>query len=152
MKKKNILIALLTGVVIIISITFFIFTTTMSQPTAMKFLQPKEHDSAKGATIRKGVVTLVLFNDNDIYAYRGTEYSNGNVYKTTDSSLRKYLLQIKKEVNDSNFQVIIKVDTNATYKNTVTVLDEMTINNIKRYAMIDVMEPEKKIIDSLRKG
>ena len=36
-----------------------------------------------------------------------------------------------------DYFVIIKPDKDATYKNAVDVLDEMTINAIKRYAMID---------------
>ena len=149
MKKKFILIILLIGVVIIISITFFIFTTTMSQPTAMKLLLPKSDPTAVDST-SKTAISLLLFNDDDVYAYQGTEYSKGAIYKTT-GSLREYLIQIKKEANDRSFAVIIKPLTSATYKNTVNVLDEMTINNIRRYSMIDANEQDQKIIESLRK-
>jgi hypothetical protein len=42
--------------------------------------------------------------------------------------------------------VVIKPSENATYKNTVDILDEMAISDIKRYAMVDLFEAEKALI------
>jgi len=42
--------------------------------------------------------------------------------------------------------VIIKPTPDATYKNTVDILDEMTINEIKRYAMVDISPVEMELI------
>jgi len=42
--------------------------------------------------------------------------------------------------------IIIKPDKDATYKNAVDVLDEMTINDIGRYAMVDPTPDEYKLI------
>ena len=62
-------------------ITFFIFTTTMSQPTAMKLLlpddkaKPEEQNKAK----ESGALTILMGNDNHIYYYEGqlkTDASN----------------------------------------------------------------------------
>jgi biopolymer transport protein ExbD len=47
---------------------------------------------------------------------------------------------------DVDFVVIIKPNEDATYKNTVDILDEMTINQVKRYAMVKVLEDENKLI------
>ncbi len=47
---------------------------------------------------------------------------------------------------DRDFVVIIKPDSDATYKNTVDILDEMTINNVKRFAMIKITDPELELI------
>ncbi len=47
---------------------------------------------------------------------------------------------------DVDFVVIIKPDEEATYKNTVDILDEMTINRVKRYAMVKVLDIEKELI------
>ena len=47
---------------------------------------------------------------------------------------------------DRDFVVIIKPDQDATYKNTVDILDEMTINNVKRFAMIKITDQEYQLI------
>ncbi|HYM94140.1 MAG TPA: biopolymer transporter ExbD, partial [Chitinophagaceae bacterium] len=47
---------------------------------------------------------------------------------------------------DRDFVVIIKPDKDATYKNTVDILDEMTINNVKRFAMIKILDEEYQLI------
>ena len=47
---------------------------------------------------------------------------------------------------DRDFVVVIKPDQDATYKNTVDILDEMTINKVKRFAMIKISESEYSLI------
>lgn len=47
---------------------------------------------------------------------------------------------------DVDFVVIIKPDADATYKNTVDILDEMTINQVKRYAMVKITDVELGLI------
>ncbi len=48
----------------------------------------------------------------------------------------------KRRTDPKDFMVIIKPDKDATYKNTVNILDEMTIDGVKRYAMVDISPDE----------
>lgn len=47
---------------------------------------------------------------------------------------------------DRDFIVIIKPSEEATYKNTVDILDEMTINQVKTYAMVKILKEELDLI------
>jgi biopolymer transport protein ExbD len=47
---------------------------------------------------------------------------------------------------DRDLVVVIKPDAEATYKNTVDILDEMTINAVKRFAMVKISDTEKDLI------
>jgi biopolymer transport protein ExbD len=49
---------------------------------------------------------------------------------------------------DRDFVVIIKPDKDATYKNTVDILDEMTINEVKIYAMVKILDEEYSLIQA----
>ena len=42
--------------------------------------------------------------------------------------------------------VIIKPTKDATYKNTVNILDEMTIDGVKRYALVDISPDEYRFV------
>ena len=52
----------------------------------------------------------------------------------------------EKACADRDFIVIIKPDDDATYKNTVDILDEMTINQVRTYAMVKILKEEVDLI------
>ncbi len=53
---------------------------------------------------------------------------------------------------DMDFVVIIKPNEEATYKNTVDILDEMAINQVKRYAMVKVLKEENELVKATEAG
>lgn len=50
------------------------------------------------------------------------------------------------ECKQSDMVVVIKPNKESTYKNTVDILDEMTINNIKRFALVNISPVEEELI------
>lgn len=52
----------------------------------------------------------------------------------------------EKACEDMDFVVIIKPNADATYKNMVDILDEMTINRVKTYAIVKILEDEVGLI------
>ena len=123
-----------------------------------------------------GALTIMLGKNNSLFYYEGQLEPDGSNFKSASfATIRDEIINKKKEViknhvHDSNceklkedakkegdpnwetadldrdFVVVIKPDQDATYKNTVDILDEMTINNVKRYAMIDITPQEEEVI------
>jgi len=123
-------------------ITFFIFTTTMSQPTAMKLNLPKDTDKPDEQNKLKesAAFTVMPAKNDQVYYYEGLDpakLQTGN-WKT----IRDAILDKKRRTDPNDFMVIIKPDKDATYKNTVDMLDEMKIDDVKRYALVDISPTE----------
>src|ERR1700690_706241 len=127
-------------------ITFFIFTTTLAEPTSMNLAMPKDTDKPDEINKVKesGSLTLMLGKSNIIYYYFGSDPTKMQTSGYKD--LRKIILDKKKSTPVDDLYIIIKPDKDATYKNAVDVLDEMTIDDISRYAMIDPTPQEYKLI------
>lgn len=118
-------------------ITFFIFTTTVQQPTSMNLNMPKDtkNDQDQTKVKESGSLTLLLGKQNVVYYYFGNDPST---IKTTNyKDVRDIILKKKKTTPADDLFIIIKPDKDATYKNAVNILDEMDINQIGRYAMVD---------------
>ena len=165
-------------------ITFFIFTATMQQPSAMNLNVPKdvEDENLKTEVKQSGVLTIMLGKDDQVYYYEGqleVSAEKNNFKQTTFKGIREIIINKRNEViknhnpatvnkeacekeqknakdkgdpnwekvcEDQDFMVIIKPDDEATYKNTVDILDEMTINRVKRYAIVKILPEEVALI------
>ena len=130
-------------------ITFFIFTTTMSQPTALKLFLPKDTDKPEEQNKVKasGALTIMLGKGDGVYYYEGELLPDGSNFKSSNfKEIRAEIINKKKSTNPQDFVVVIKPGPEATYKNTVDILDEMTINDVKRYAMVDIFDVEIQLM------
>jgi biopolymer transport protein ExbD len=127
-------------------ITFFIFTTTMSQPTAMRMFLPKDvkNPEEQNKVKNSAVITLMLGKDDKIYYYEGDDPTK--MLQTTFKKVRDIVIDKKRRTDPKDFVVVLKPTPDATYKNTVNILDEMTIDEVKRYAMVDISPVEYDLI------
>ena len=133
-------------------ITFFIFTTTMSQPTAMRLNLPKDVDKPEDQNKVKvsAVLTLMLGKNDQIYYYEGDDPSKlqASGYK----KIRDIIIDKKRRTDPKDFMVVIKPTVDATYKNVVNILDEMTIDEVKRYAQVDITPQEYQFVQATEKA
>lgn len=143
-------------------ITFFIFTTTMSTPSTMKLFMPKDEKDEKNQTEIKesGALTIMLGKGNGVYYYEGFMKADGSNFKSSNfKDIRDVIIKKKnavmvlgraqgypKDTLDKDFVVVIKPNKEATYKNTVDILDEMTINQVHRFALVDITDDENMLI------
>jgi biopolymer transport protein ExbD len=132
-------------------ITFFIFTTTMSQATAMRLILPQDTDKPEEQNKAKqsGVITLLLGKDNNVFYYEGELAPNASNWMSSNfKDIRDVLIRKKQSVADEkDFVVIIKPSDECTYRNVVDILDEMTINVCKKYALVDISPVETSLIE-----
>jgi biopolymer transport protein ExbD len=127
-------------------ITFFIFTTTMSQATAMRLFLPKDTDDPD-KTKASGALTLLPGKNDVVYYYEGLLAQDGSNFRTTNfKDLRDVVITRKKSTKPQDFVVVIKPHAESTYKNAVDILDEMSINDVKRYALVDISPVESQLI------
>ena len=136
-------------------ITFFIFTTTMSQATAMKLNLPKDTDKPEEQNKVKesGVLTLLLGKNDRVYYYEGTLANDASNLKTSNfKDIRTEILSKKRSTDPKDFVVVIKPDADCTYKNVVSMLDEMLINDVKRYATVEISPVEYQLIQATEKA
>ena len=121
------------------------------------------------------VLTIMLGKGDQVYYYEGklvVDATGNNFKQTTFKGIRDIIVNKKKEVMDRYYQrpdpaceakakaegkpvsncadkdfvVIIKPSNDATYRNTVDILDEMTINQVRTYAMVKIADVEYESI------
>lgn len=130
-------------------ITFFIFTTTMSQPTAMKLFLPKDADKPEDQNKAKesGVITILLGKDNNVFYYEGQLKPDGSNFKSSSfKEIRTVLINKKRNTPEKDLVVILKPSSECNYKNVIDILDEIAINVLKRYALVDISDGEEQLV------
>jgi biopolymer transport protein ExbD len=147
-------------------ITFFMYTTTMSKPKTMEINMPykdekiteEEQTKIKAST----VISVLLSKDHRIYYYEGigddpTKPPQLNVtYFKPKDGIRDVLINKKKAIEEMKASgalgakdqatIIIKPDVTSTYEDLVNMLDEMSINDIRVYAIVDITPVDKEFI------
>ncbi len=126
-------------------ITFFIFTTTLSTPSVMKLNVPS--DGPPSLASEDKTINLVLFKNNTIGYYLGSNINAMQFTNYSPSGIRKEIQLVQKQIvhrfgNESQLYVVIKPTVSSTYKNVVDILDEMLINNVKRYIPTEATDYE----------
>src|SRR5258707_13084255 len=118
-------------------ITFFIFTTTVSQPTAMKINLPKDVQKPEEQNKVKAsaVLTIMLSKNDQIYYYEGDDPVK--MQPANFKRIRDIILDKKRRTDTAHFVVGLKPSKDCTYKNTVNILDQMTIYAVNRCALAD---------------
>lgn len=146
-------------------ITFFMLATTFNKPKTMEVNKPaKEEDKKeKEPPIKMSKTATLMLGANDkLYVYVSPDEIDATTELALDSvdysssGLRKYIQRRQKEVQEQwgdkdQLFVMIKPLPASNVKNIVDVLDEMTINDVKRYAILEPNDPIDSLI-ALRTG
>jgi biopolymer transport protein ExbD len=153
--------------------------TTMDLNMPKDITDPKDQTEVKESGVL--TIMLGKGNQVYYYEGKLTVDASGNNFKqTTYKGIRQVIIDKKKDVisrhvhdetcakiqqkakekgdpdwqnacKDRDFVVVIKPDQDATYANTVDILDEMTINQVKTYAMVKILPQEYDLIQATEK-
>ncbi|MCP9750271.1 biopolymer transporter ExbD [Ferruginibacter sp. HRS2-29] len=133
-------------------VTFFVFTTTMAEPKAMKIVMPNDqHEGGVDKICETCALTVVLGDNNKILYYEGLD--ENAVYKQTDytaEGIRSIIVRkkaaVKKALGQDRMMLIIKASDGASMKNLVNVIDESAISSVKRYYMAELKPKDKEAL------
>jgi biopolymer transport protein ExbD len=147
-------------------ITFFIFTTTMSKPKTMEINMPFKDENLKKEDQSKvkesTALTILLSKEHRVYYYEGigSDATNPPKVEVTNfknpGGIRQVIIDKKAKVEalirsgalgaTDKTTVLIKPDVNSTYDDFVNIIDEMSINGIQVYAIVDISPVDKEFI------
>lgn len=148
-------------------ITFFMFTTTMSKPKAMQITMPYEdeklQDAEKSQVKESTAMTILLGKDHKVYYYFGIGNDPANppqIYSTgfkDEGGIRDAIIAKKKEVQglissgalraDDKLTIMVKPMDESITDDLIDILDEMTINGVPVYAVVDITDLDLKFIE-----
>ena len=138
-------------------ITFFIFTTSLTQPKITKLNMPKADSGGVTNVYEKTLLTAVLDKDK-ILVYEGDfqkALAQNRLLQTdydVKSGFGKFVRQKQKSLQAINrkdeLMVVLKPLPSASYQAVINALDEMLINGVSRYSVVDASANEKAYLSS----
>ena len=126
-------------------ITFFILTTTLNKPKAQELIMPDKDDTHQQLPVPESRTMTLLLGAND-----KLEWFVGKAGATPPkvigygkNELRKTLVDQNNAIKASHggqpMIVIVSPSSQSTYKNVVTVMDELNIVDIEQRAIVDIL-------------
>lgn len=139
-------------------ITFFMLAMTFNQPKILEVNKPTDEGTTN--SIPESKTSIIMLGAGDkLYTYQSAQEIRNSDLLIVDSmdynpgGLRKYLQRCQDEVqaqwgDKDQLFVMIKPLPGSSYKNLIDVMDEMMINKVKRYAIINPTEKIDSLIAS----
>ena len=132
-------------------ITFFVFTTTMTQSTAMNMNEPKDDSTQIMKVKNSGAMTILLGKSDQLYYYYGqldADKLSEQFKSSSFKEIRDLIVAKKKATPIDDLMYIIKSDKESTFKNAIDILDEMVICDVPpgHYAEVDITPIEQMLI------
>lgn len=139
-------------------ITFFMLTTTFAKPQAMELNMPvkPENEEEQPPVKQSKVLNLILSDHDKIISYwidpdMSMDANIDSIDFTISKNIRPIIKQRAAEVRqkfnkEDEMIILIKPKEKSNYKNMVDILDEMSITNSKRYAIVDFSAEDSIVI------
>lgn len=134
-------------------LTFFMLTTTFSKPQTMEINMPVKPDNEDEQIALKAsnAMTIILGENDNLYYYfgLGDPAENPEVLKSDYSAngIRKVLISPQVRGNEK-MTVLVKAMEKSRYKNVVDILDELKITDTNRFAIVEIRDTDKELVQS----
>ncbi len=138
-------------------IAFFVITTELSKPTVTDLYMPKDGNPTPLGN--SNALTVLLGKNNTVFYYEGDEkeaIKHSQIFQTNFSyskglgeiiRKKQQWLDINKTKEGRNgLMLLIKADNETNYENVLKVLDEIAINQVKKYAIIKLIQEERNFL------
>lgn len=132
-------------------ITFFMLTTTMSKPRSLSLIMPADGPpmpvgASKSLTLLVGANNAISWYDgqgDDPAAPPVIHRSSFSPGKGIGEVIRAKQQKVAQLYGDADQLVVsVKASPGAQYRNVVDALDEMKINRVARFALVDISGTE----------
>ncbi|MCB0722554.1 MAG: biopolymer transporter ExbD [Ignavibacteriae bacterium] len=132
--------------VIMLLLTFFMLTTTLSTPQVMQINLPKGDEEDKVKVDASNVLYVRVAESGNIYFSQGTADNKETPPEHIAMENLKNELETRFRANP-NIMMLLKFDRNMKYTQMVDILDEINRAKIdKRYTFMPVGDMDKEII------
>ena len=132
-------------------LTFFVFSSTIGTSHVLHTLYPDDRNipEIQENVKQSGTLSLLLGNNGTVYYYNGLIDENcKNWQKTTTTAIRQQILYKKSITPKDDFVILIKPGNTSSYGNLVSILDEMKINTVDRYTIVNPTILEQKTMET----
>ena len=133
-------------------LTFFMLTTTFAKPTVLELTMPVKDPTHETDVSRSNALTIILGKSHRVYYYFGLNTPQDKtvpvpeLHTTTFAAngIREVLL--KRQQQRPGTVVLIKPSADSKYQDMVDILDEMSITNQKKYALVRIAQNDLTLI------
>lgn len=131
-------------------LTFFMLTTTFAKPSTMELTMPVK--STDTPVAMKKALTIILGKGHKVYYFSGLNAPQDKTVtaptlQTTSfaaNGIRQVLFT--RQQQQPGLVVLIKPSADSKYQDMVDILDEMSITNQKKYALVKISQDDLTLL------
>ncbi len=132
-------------------LTFFMLATTFSRPQVMELVMPvppEKEDAEQEQPVKESRALTIVLADNDrVVWFRGITDPDVHATDFSEDGIRSVLRQMQEEVEDPI--ILIKPLPDSRYENLIDLLDEIQTLGLQRYAISELQERDRAILERL---
>ena len=118
--------------IVFLLLIFFLVTTTISSDKGLVFVLPEISDAPEDVVKVKGVVNIILNNDNAIMVGKKNQEEETSILQ-----VKAKLLKLKRQIEAEGNKIIVSVKATekSSYKNYVEIIDQIRSANISKVSL-----------------